>query len=89
MLKTYSIIHLEMGRVLQEVKAEGFTLADNGMVVFHSSARSSDGVLKKYNNAVTQISTSILICEQGIPNAGNLSVMENRSSESLKEVENI
>jgi hypothetical protein len=64
-VKTYEIKHLETGKVLQTVEADGFTVdGENGVVVFYTNGEFTSS---KSNVAITQVSASTLIDEKRAP----------------------
>ena len=63
-MKTYEIIHLETGKVLQTRQADGFTVDEHGIVIFYEQP---DKLLPRTSVATTQISASTFVDEKKAP----------------------
>ena len=63
-MKTYEIIHLETGKVLQTRQADGFTVDEHGIVIFYEQP---DKMVPRNNVGTTQVSASTLVAEKKAP----------------------
>lgn len=68
-MKTYTISSLESGKVMAKVEADGFTVDENGLVVFYqdTTVKNKFGTNGRRNVGITQISPSTVIDEVKIP----------------------
>jgi hypothetical protein len=65
-MRTFEIIHLETGKALRTVEAEGFMVNEQGVVTFYATEKIKSIPLA-YNVATTQVSSSTLIVEKVTP----------------------
>lgn len=63
-MKHYEIKHLETAKVLLAIDADGFTVDENGIVIFYAEG---EGLRSRNNVATTQVSSSVLIEEKRTP----------------------